>query len=60
MNAYQKVLLTSSTMAGWGNYLFYLERKAVQDTEYTKPTPQTDQTQADYVHNASSEKCWRC
>ena len=52
MNAYQKVLLTSSTTAGWGNYLFYLERKAVQDTEYTKPTPQTDQTQADYVHNA--------
>ena len=30
----------------------YLESKTVQGTEHTKPTQQTDQTYADYVHNA--------
>ena len=32
--------------------LICLESKTVQGTEHTKPTQQTDQTYADYVHNA--------
>ena len=46
-------------MAGWGIYSNCMEDKAVQDKEYTKPTLQLkkkQQTQADYVHDAETNK----